>query len=116
MDLKRILTVSLIAVGMGGAALAEDYVIVDSDAAGIEPGIVVDGEAQIVVPEGAKVEVLDPNLVTRVISGPFEGTLSAAASSSPAGSTFDRLGTRGRDTKVLGAVRDIRVQGGEVTE
>ncbi|MEM7268370.1 MAG: hypothetical protein AAF401_03850 [Pseudomonadota bacterium] len=116
MKLARSLTMSLIALGLGGAALAEDYVIVDSDAAGIEPGIVVDGGAQIIVPDGAQVEVLDPNLETRVITGPFEGTLAAAAAASPEGSTFDRIGTRGRDTKVLGAVRDIKVQGGEVSE
>ena len=102
-----------------GAAGAEDFVILDSNAAGIEPGLVVDGTADITIPEGATVVLIDPAGDTLGGEGPFTGRLVAAASSGEE-SLRDALGrlttTRGEDTKVLGAVRSPAIEGGSVTE
>ena len=104
---------------MGSAASASDYVILDSTAAGIEPGIVVDGMADIAIPEGAQVVLIDPNGETLVVSGPFQGNLVGAASSGEEslGEALEQMTTtRGSDTTVLGAVRAPKIQGGSVTE
>ena len=47
----------LAAAFMANAAWAADFVILDSTAAGIEAGIVVDGEAEITIPDGAQIVV-----------------------------------------------------------
>lgn len=102
-----------------GAASAADYVILDSTAAGIEPGIVVDGGADVSIPNGAQVVLIDPAGETVVVDGPYDGTLSAAAASGQEGlgSALGRLTTsRGEDTTVLGAVRAPQISGGSVTE
>ena len=102
-----------------GAATAEDYVILDSNAAGIEPGLVVDGTADIAIPEGATVVLIDPSGDTLVVEGPFSGRLAAAAAEGDdsIGDALNRLTTtRGEDTKVLGAVRAPAVEGGSVEE
>lgn len=107
------------ATALGGAALASDYVILDSTAAGIEPGIVVDGAADITIPEGAKIVLIDPAGETLVVSGPFSGNLTAAASAGEGGlgDALEQMTTsRGSDTTVLGAVRAPKVDGGSVTE
>ncbi|MEM7546095.1 MAG: hypothetical protein AAF367_11215 [Pseudomonadota bacterium] len=107
---------TLLSVGM---AWAEDYVILDSNAAGIEPGIVVDGTADVSIPAGATLVLIDPQGETRVVEGPFDGPLVAAQARSDDSfsETLDRLTTsRGQDTKVLGAVRGTLIDGGSVTE
>lgn len=114
--LKFALAGAVLSAFAGGAAAA-DYVILDSDAAGIEPGIVVDGAADIVVPEGAQIVLIDPTGETRVVNGPYTGKVADARGATGDASAIDRLTTqRGKDTKVLGAVRAISVQGGSVTE
>ena len=115
-SLKAAFAGALFTAFAGGAAAA-DYVILDSDAAGIEPGIVVDGRAEIVVPDGAQIVLIDPNGETRVVPGPYTGLVQNARGATGDASTIDRLTTqRGKDTKVLGAVRSISVQGGSVKE
>lgn len=115
----RSIVFGAIAASFGATAYASDYVILDSSAAGIEPGIVVDGTADIAIPAGAKVVMIDPNGETLVVDGPFNGPLTAAARSGDQsiGSTLESLTTtRGEDTTVLGAVRGPRIEGGSVTE
>lgn len=73
-----------VALFAGGAGAA-DYVILDSNAAGIEPGIVVDGGADVTVPDGAQVVLIDPAGETVVVDGPYRGTLAAAAASGQEG-------------------------------
>ena len=100
-----------------GGALAADYVILESDAAGIEPGIVVDGAADIVIPEGAQVILIDPQGQTRIVDGPYSGIVANARGAASSKSAIDRLTTqRGKDTRVLGAVRGVAVEGGSITE
>ncbi len=102
---------------LAGGAVAADYVILESDAAGIEPGIVVDGGADIVVPAGAHIVLIDPAGETRVVAGPYSGMVANARGSQNSASAIDRLTTqRGKDTKVLGAVRGVTVEGGSVKE
>ncbi len=113
---KAVLAGAFFATIAGGAAAA-DYVILESDAAGIEPGIVVDGSADIVIPEGAHVVLIDPNGETRVVPGPYAGIVANARGAGGSSSAIDRLtAQRGKDTKVLGAVRGVTVEGGSVTE
>lgn len=100
-------------------AIAEDYVILDSNVVGIEPGIVVDGRAAVSIPKGAQLVMIDPLGETRVVEGPFDGPLVTAATRSDDSfsDTLDRLTTsRGKDTKVLGAVRGNLIDGGSITE
>ena len=109
----------LAAAFMANAAWAADFVILDSTAAGIEAGIVVDGEAEITIPDGAQIVVIDPAGETRMVDGPFTGRLSAAAErgAEGLGTAIDSMTTtRGEDTKVLGAVRSPTIGGGSVTE
>lgn len=114
------LAAAILSAGLAaGAAAAEDYVILDSNAAGIEPGLVVDGTADISIPEGATVVLIGPAGDTLIVEGPFSGRLAGAAAGG--GETLgDALGrmttTRGEDTKVLGAVRAPEIEGGSVTE
>ncbi len=115
--LKAVLAGAVFALAAHGGAAAADYVILESDAAGIEPGIVVDGAANIVIPEGAQVVLIDPNGETRVVSGPYTGIIANARDAAGSASAIDRLTTqRGKDTKVLGAVRGVTVDGGSVKE
>lgn len=114
--LKSVLAGAVLAVCAGGVA-ASDYVILESDAAGIEPGIVVDGTADIVIPEGAKIVLIDPAGETRIVAGPYAGVVANARGAAASASAIDRLTTqRGKDTRVLGAVRGVTVEGGSVTE
>ena len=102
---------------LAGGAVAADYVILESDAAGIEPGIVVDGAADIVVPAGAQIVLIDPAGETRVVAGPYSGLVADARGTGSDASAIDRLTTqRGKDTKVLGAVRGVTIEGGSVKE
>ncbi len=115
--LKAVLASAVFALAAHGGAAAADYVILESDAAGIEPGIVVDGSADIVIPEGAQVVLIDPNGETRVVAGPYAGIVANARGATGTASAIDRLTTqRGKDTKVLGAVRGVTVDGGSVKE
>lgn len=114
--LKAMLVGGFFAALAGGAAAA-DYVILESDAAGIEPGIVVDGSADIVIPEGAKIVLINPAGETRIVPGPYTGLVANARGAAASASAIDRLTTqRGKDTRVLGAVRGVTVEGGSVTE
>lgn len=115
--LKVVLASAVFALVANGGAAAADYVILESDAAGIEPGIVVDGSADIVVPEGAQIVLIDPTGETRVVTGPYAGIIANARGATGSASAIDRLTTqRGKDTKVLGAVRGVTVDGGSVKE
>lgn len=101
------------------AAAATDYVILDSTAAGIEPGIVVDGAADIAIPDGAQIVLIDPAGETFVVSGPYAGNLTnaAAAGEQGLGDALTQLtNSRESDTTVLGAVRAPKIAGGSVTE
>ncbi len=119
-NILKTLTTGALCLGLSAAAaVAEDYVILDSTAAGIEPGIVVSGRADISIPDGAQVVLIDPSGTTLVVDGPFQGQLLAAANSAEEGltKTIDRLTTsRGDDVTVLGAVRGVTVDGGSITE
>lgn len=115
--LKSVLAGAVFAICAGGVAIASDYVILESDAAGIEPGIVVDGAADIVVPEGAQIVLIDPAGETRVVTGPYAGIVANARGAGGDASAIDRLTTqRGKDTRVLGAVRGVTIEGGSVKE
>ena len=115
----RNLSIGVAAMLTATTAAAADYVILDSTAAGIEPGIVVASNADISIPEGAKIVLIDPAGETLVVEGPFAGVVSSAAAAgdtSVAGALENLTATRGSDTTVLGAVRGPRIQGGSVTE
>lgn len=119
MRVLNLMIAAAAAAMVAGASAAADYVILDSNAAGIEPGIVVDGAADVAIPEGAQVVLIDPAGETVVVEGPYSGTLAAAAATGQEGlgSALSRLTTsRGDDTTVLGAVRAPQVSGGSVTE
>lgn len=106
-----------IAPVLGGHAMASDYVVLDSDAAGIEPGLVAAGEAVISIPEGATVVLIDPAGETRVVAGPFSGPVSQAASAGGDGGVLDRLtGGRKQERTTLGATRAPKVDGGALKE
>ena len=95
------------------------FVILDSTAAGIEPGIVVDGTADISIPEGAQIVLIDPSGDTLVVDGPFSGNLRSAAAEGDddIADALERMTTsRGSDTTVLGAVRAPKIEGGSITE
>lgn len=104
---------------MATAAAASDYVILDSTAEGIAPGIVVASNADISIPAGAQIVLIDPSGETLVVDGPFAGAVSSAAASgdtSVTGALESLTATRGSDTTVLGAVRAPKIEGGSVTE
>ena len=110
-------TALLLAPLGAGVAHGSDYVVLDSDVAGIEPGLVSAGNAQITVPEGATVLLIDPEGATRVVSGPFSGPVSEAGTTAQADSVLNRL-TAGRDQErtTLGATRAPKFEGGELKE
>ncbi|MEL7462892.1 MAG: hypothetical protein AAFN79_02430 [Pseudomonadota bacterium] len=117
--LMRILSIGVVAGLTASAAAASDYVILDSTAEGIEPGIVVASNADIAIPEGAQIVLIDPAGETLVVEGPFAGAVSSAAATgdTSVGGTLESLTTtRGTDTTVLGAVRAPKIEGGSVTE
>lgn len=116
--MKAVFKIVVAAAMAAGAttASAADYVILESDAAGIEPGIVVAAGADIAVPEGASIVMIDPNGQTVAVEGPYSGPIASAGTAGGA-SAIERLTTaREQDTKVLGAVRGVTVQGGSVNE
>lgn len=116
MTKSALVLAGVLAFGAGIAAKAADYVILDSNAAGIEPGLVIADSADITVPEGATLVLISPSGETLAIKGPYSGMVSEAAQSAD-GSAIDRLiTTRERDTKVLGAVRSPMIGGGSVRE
>ena len=102
---------------LSGSAVAADYVVLDSDAAGIEPGLVATGEAVISIPSGATVVLIDPAGETRVVTGPFSGPVSQAASAGGDSGVLDRL-TAGREQErtTLGARRAPKFDGGALKE
>ena len=100
-----------------GNAQAGDYVVLDSDAAGIEPGLVSAGDALITVPDGATVVLIDPAGETRVVSGPYAGPVEQARTSGDADGVWDRLtARRSQDSTTLGASRAPKFEGGALTE
>ena len=109
---------AILAGGFTAPAVAADYVVLDSDAAGIEIGLVARGGAHINIPEGATVVLIDPAGETRVVPGPFSGPISqAAANGANDAGVFERLTTqRGADTTVLGASRAPKFEGGALKE
>lgn len=109
--------VSALSLAASTVASAADYVILDSNAVGIEPGIVVAGTATIDIPGGAQVIFIDPEGETLVVAGPFSGAVQDAGASKGASGALEGLtSSRGEDTTVLGAVRAPTVDGGSVTE
>lgn len=110
--------VAIAMIAASTTAAAADYVILDSNAVGIEPGIVVAGAASIDIPGGAQVVFIDPVGETLVVAGPFSGQVrDAAAAAGATGGALDGLtNSRGEDTTVLGAVRAPTVSGGSVRE
>ncbi|MGB0852685.1 MAG: hypothetical protein ACPGVA_16340 [Pikeienuella sp.] len=100
-----------------GSANAGEYVVLDSDAAGIEPGLVSAGDATITVPEGATVVLIDPAGETRVVSGPYVGPVEQARTAADDSGVWDRLtARRSQDSTTLGASRAPKFEGGGLTE
>ena len=92
------------ALAFGGAASAEDVVILDSTVSAIGIGDVVSTDSAVNIPAGQSVTLILASGDTKIVSGPYSGPIGAAENVESAG--LDELtASRGGDTKVLGAVR-----------
>lgn len=110
---------ALAAAAFVGAGQAEDFVILDSSAAGVEPGVVMGPDQQITVPAGAEVVILGPLGETLVVVGPYSGVVgaTAAAASGGAAEALDKItSSRGGEATVLGAVRAPGLEAGAAAE
>ncbi|MGB0507693.1 MAG: hypothetical protein ACPGGK_16005 [Pikeienuella sp.] len=93
-----------------------DFVILESDAAGIDAGLVVNAGANITVPEGATVLVINDEGQTMMVLGPFTGKLGDAGEVASEEMLGRITAARQSETKVLGAVRAPRFEGGSIEE
>ncbi|MEM7546096.1 MAG: hypothetical protein AAF367_11220 [Pseudomonadota bacterium] len=92
------------AVFIWAPAKAGDVMVIDSTMAALPPGEMVPEAEVITVPDGARLTLITPAGETRVLDGPFSGPIGTVEQSG--GSSFTDFTTgRGRETKVLGAVR-----------
>ena len=104
----RCLAIALLA--WSGTALAEDLIVIESNAPGLANGTVVaDGNA-IEVPAGAKVVLVGMSGKTVPLSGPYKGVPSAGSGKSDSRLTAvvaSLLQPRQEETGSVGAVRAI---------
>lgn len=108
---------ALVGVTFAHSAWAADFVILDSDVAAIEPGLVAGGDSIITIPEGGTVVLISPEGETRVVAGPFEGPLSQATTATDGAGLLERLtASRGQEQTTLGAVRAPKFEGGALKE
>lgn len=118
---RKILTTTAAAViasfGLASSAFAADFVILDSDVAGIDAGLVSAGDAIIVVPDGGTVVLIGPEGETRIVAGPYSGALRDAATASNDTGLLERLtAVREQETTTLGVVRAPKFEGGTLKE
>lgn len=107
---RRLFAVCLLAGLFSGTARAEEIVIIESTAPGIEAGAILDSADKVSVPEGAMIVVVEADGSTRTIDGPYEAALDAAAKGGEAdGGLIANLGKlvseRENERQVLGAIR-----------
>ncbi|MEM7268371.1 MAG: hypothetical protein AAF401_03855 [Pseudomonadota bacterium] len=78
-----------------------DIVVLESTVASIEPGSIIAEEATLELPAGASLMLISEQGETRIVTGPYSGPAGDAR----ANGDESLFATRGRETKVLGAVR-----------
>lgn len=93
-----------LALVSGGAARADDVVILDSTVATLAPGAVLSDTKSVDIPAGEFVSLIMGSGETRLIKGPYSGQIGATGQVAKAG-VAELTGARGGETKVLGAVR-----------
>lgn len=96
-------TGAIAGVMMAGAAFAADVVILDSTAAAIAPGSILNDAQAVDIPGGAVVTLIMPDGETRTVAGPYSGPVGQAQSAD--GGVSALTASRGSETKVLGAIR-----------
>ena len=104
--MKRTATILALAAALafGGAAKADDVVILDSTVASIGIGDVLSDATAVSIPSGESVTLILSSGDTKILAGPYSGPIGAAENVESAG-LDDITASRGGDTKVLGAVR-----------
>ena len=96
-------TGALVGMMFAASAMAGDVVVLDSSAASIAPGSVMNDAAQVDIPGGAVVTLIMADGETRTVSGPYSGPVGDAQSADAGVSAL--AASRGSETKVLGAIR-----------
>ena len=113
----KIAAATVLSAALAHSAWAAEFVILDSDVAGIEAGLVSTGDSIITVPEGGTIVLIGPEGETRVVAGPFEGPLKDAATASDDVGLLERLtASRQQEQTTLGAVRAPKFEGGALKE
>jgi len=105
------LTLASIGAAFAPQAPAADAVVLESSVDALTVGAVINDQQSISIPAGRSVTVIMADGETRVISGAYSGTL-AAATGSASGAASALTGSRGADTRVLGAVRAPKWESG----
>lgn len=88
---------------MATSAFAGDVVVLDSTAAAIAPGSIMNDAAAVDIPSGAVVTLIMADGETRTVAGPYAGPVGQAKSADNGVNAL--TASRGSETKVLGAVR-----------
>jgi hypothetical protein len=93
-----------LAVSAAGPVRAADFVILESNVAGIAPGSVVAENEQIRLDQGARLVMIAADGATRAVAGPYSGPIGRAAANAPG--ALQRLTESQPDTDhVVGAIR-----------
>lgn len=102
---RQILTITGAVAGVffAASAFAADVVVLDSTAAAIAPGSIINDRAEVAIPDDAIVTLIMPDGETRTVAGPYSGPVGDAKSAD--GGVSALTASRGSETKVLGAIR-----------
>lgn len=93
-------------VGLAAAvsAMAQDYVVTGSTADGLSPGLMLKSDAALSLGAGERLELFGPSGAV-VISGPYDGALSAAAGGGDGNDVLAGLMQRRERIRKIGAAR-----------
>ena len=98
-------------------ASAAEIIVLDSSAASIKAGSVIQSDAVVNIPAGRKITIMETDGSVRAISGPFDGAVSKSAKAGGEShliSGLAKLVTERSERKaVLGAVRAVDKNGDE---
>ncbi len=93
-----------LAVSAATPTLAADFVVLESNVAGIAPGSVVAESEQIRLDRGARIVMIASDGATRAVAGPYSGPIGRAASNAP-GALQRLTESQPNDDHVVGAIR-----------
>lgn len=94
----------LLAVSAAAPSRAADFVVLESNVAGISPGSVVAENAQIRLDRGSRIVMIASDGATRAVAGPYSGPIGRAAANAP-GALQRLTSSQPRADHVVGAIR-----------